>query len=75
MSTVRTSSCVICGAPATNFTGHLHTVLGNIIAGFCSVHVPRHGTSYETRISVRKNCAGCFGDAVKTDKVFVDEYE
>lgn len=35
-------NCVTCGAPATRWSGHVHTSIGHIIAGHCQ----RTGANY-----------------------------
>jgi len=33
-----TKNCIVCGKIATNWTGHIHTEIGNITSGWCDEH-------------------------------------
>ena len=35
---MHTKNCIVCGKPAVMWTGHIHTEMGQIIAGHCNDH-------------------------------------
>ncbi len=49
-----TTKCIICGANATHYGGHLHHGYQKIIAGFCEQH-------FSTKPTI-DSCKGCYGE-------------